>query len=96
MKEVAQLGEKFRIAQQGAFHSSTGENSCESESHEILQYAYQLCCDSNGMICCNYRNDIRLCIWIRTADTTEKRIGHDLTVGDGREQENSGRKGAEE
>lgn len=26
----------------------------------ISYYAYQLCCDSNGVICCNYGNDIRL------------------------------------
>lgn len=26
----------------------------------MMSYAYQLCCDSNGVICCNYGNDIRL------------------------------------
>lgn len=35
------------------------------------------------------------CIWIRTADI-KKRIEHNLTVGNGREQENGGRKGTEE
>jgi hypothetical protein len=35
------------------------------------------------------------CIWIRTADI-KKRIKHNLTIGDGREQEYGGRKGPEE
>jgi hypothetical protein len=36
VKEVAELDGKFRIAQQGAFHLSTGDNTCESDSHDIL------------------------------------------------------------
>jgi hypothetical protein len=35
------------------------------------------------------------CIWIRMADI-KRRIEHDLTVGNRREQENGGRKGTEE
>jgi hypothetical protein len=35
------------------------------------------------------------CIRMRTADI-KKRIEHNLTVGNGREQENGGRKGTEE
>ena len=35
-KEVARLGGRFRIAQQGAFHSSTDKNKCNYETGYML------------------------------------------------------------
>ena len=55
---VAQLGGKFRIAQSGVFHSPTERTRVDQKA--LIFHAYQLCCDSNGMICCDYGNDIRL------------------------------------